>query len=67
MQNITPQEIEISVRKEIEKANDEIKKEMKKTSHDRHRILRLKEQKLLQGMFSGGPMTGAFEKFKQPY
>jgi hypothetical protein len=67
MQNIIPQEIEISVRKEIEKTNDEIKKEMEKPSPDRHRILRLKEQELLQGMFSGGPMTGVFERFKQPY
>ena len=67
MQNIIPQEIEISVRKEIEKANDEIKKEMEKPSPDRHRILRLKEQELLQGIFSGGPMTGVFERFKQPY
>ena len=67
MQNIIPQEIESSVRKEIKKADDEIKKEMEKPNPDRHRILRLKEQKLLQGMFSGGPMTGAFERFKQPY
>lgn len=67
MQNIIPQEIESSVRKEIKKADDEIKKEMEKPNPDKHRILRLQEQKLLQGMFSGGPMTGVFGRFKQPY
>lgn len=52
-------------REEIKKIDSEIDKEKKNTNPDRHRMLRLEEQKLLQEMFCNE--YGVYNKFRSPW
>jgi hypothetical protein len=54
------------VMEDIEKLSDEIAEEKKKPNADRHKILRLEEQKLIQGLFSN-ELGSSYGKYRSPW
>lgn len=54
------------VMEDIEKLCDKIDEEKKKPDADKHKILRLEEQKLIQGLFSN-ELGSSYGKYRSPW
>lgn len=54
------------VMEDIEKICDKIDEEKEKPDIDKHKILRLEEQKLVQGLFSG-ELGSSYGKYRSPW
>lgn len=54
------------VMEDIEKLCDKIDEEKKKFDADKHKILRLEEQKLIQGLFSN-ELGSSYGKYRSPW
>lgn len=54
------------VQEDIKKISDEIKKEKENPNYDWHKILRLEEQKLIQGLFSND-LGSSYGKYRNPW
>jgi len=54
------------VQEDIKKLNDEIDKEREKPNADKHKIMRMEEQKLIQGLFSN-ELGSSYSKFRSPW
>lgn len=51
---------------DIEKINKEIKEELNKENADKHRIMRLEEQKLIEALFSN-EIGSSYAKYSSPW
>lgn len=56
----------VKVQEDIKKLSEEIKEEKKSDNVDRHKILRLEEQKLIQGLFSN-ELGASYGKYRNPW
>lgn len=54
------------VQEDIKKLNEKIDEERKKTDADAHKIMRMEEQKLIQGLFSND-LGSSYSKFRSPW
>lgn len=54
------------VQEDIEKLNEKIEEERNKPDADAHKIMRMQEQKLIQGLFSN-ELGSAYSKFRSPW
>lgn len=54
------------VQEDIKKINEEISKEKENPEADKHKIMRLEEQKLIQGLFSN-ELGNSYSKFRSPW
>lgn len=54
------------VQEDIEKLNEQIENERKSPDVDVHKIMRLQEQKLVQGLFSN-ELGSSYSKFRSPW
>ena len=54
------------VMEDIEKICDKIDEEKQKPDADKHKILRLEEQKLIQGLFSN-ELGSSYGKYRSPW
>ena len=54
------------VQEDIKKLEEEIAKERENPEADKHKIMRLEEQKLIQGMFSN-ELGSSYSKFRSPW
>lgn len=58
--------INTKVKRDIEKIDEKISEERRSSNSDRHKILRLKEQKLIQGLYSN-ELGSTFGKYRSPW
>lgn len=56
----------VKVQEDIKKLSEEIAEEKKSENIDRHKILRLEEQKLIQGLFSN-ELGSSYGKYRNPW
>jgi hypothetical protein len=56
----------VKVQEDIKKLSEEIAEEKKSENVDRHKILRLEEQKLIQGLFSN-ELGSSYGKYRNPW
>ena len=54
------------VQEDIKKLDDKIAEEREKPDADKHKIMRLQEQKLIQGLFSN-ELGNSYSKFRSPW
>ena len=54
------------VQEDIEKLNEKIEEERNKPDADAHKIMRMQEQKLIQGLFSN-ELGSSYSKFRSPW
>ena len=54
------------VQEDIKKLNEKIDEERKKPDADAHKIMRMEEQKLIQGLFSND-LGSSYSKFRSPW
>lgn len=58
--------VTIQARKNIEDINKKINEELEKEDSDKHMIMRLEEQKLIQNLFYGG-VGSTYAKYCSPW
>lgn len=56
----------LKVKEEIDKLNKKIEEEKSQETVDKHKILRLEEQKLMRGLFSN-EFGGSYGKYRSPW
>ena len=57
----------LKTRERIKEIENQIKEEKNQPIVDKHKIYRLEEQKLVEGMFSNDQLGSAYGKYRKPW